>query len=502
MGKVARRLLIGAGVAFGAIFLVAVGIGLFFDVNHYKPQIQAAVAKATGMDLRINGKASLKLFPRVRIGLRDAHLQNPSYPGKDVFAARELEVAPRIIPFVLHREMVVDQVALQGPQIHIEKEAHGRFNFESPAAPPRPSKQAAGQKPATEPGRINAVLIRDGELTYSDLASGEKIQLSGLNADLSGISWGTGGAMSSITLTGKAQASSLKSGRLSATGLKASFRDDHGLVRVDPSEAKIFGGVLRGNAQVDLRTAVPKIKLVQSVTHLDLAQMPVNQRIQVAGTADVSLNLSASGSDTKAITRTADGEVTLRSQNITLGSVDLDSLGEKFQIGQATGLASVASALVSGPLTPTENQAIGLAGSISGGKSVIHKLVADWRISHGIATAKDVAFATEKTTVAVKGNLDLIHQTYQNFYVATVDAKGCAKNKVGIEGSLSHPRPSLGSVGQQISKSYLGQAGGTIGADIAGLPGILEGTKKGAESQKAAPSGCDLFYSGSVLQKG
>ena len=69
MGKVVRRLFIGLGAIVGLLVLMVVGIALFFDVNHYKPQIETAVAKSTGMNLKIAGKASLKVFPQIRIAL-------------------------------------------------------------------------------------------------------------------------------------------------------------------------------------------------------------------------------------------------------------------------------------------------------------------------------------------------------------------------------------------------------------------------------------------------
>src|SRR4051812_19407505 len=104
MRKAVRRSLVGAGVLVAVFALVLFYAAFFFDVNHYKPQIQGAVDKATGMDLRINGAASLKVFPRIRVALKDVHLFNR---GKELFAAGEVQAAPQLIPYLFHHETVV-----------------------------------------------------------------------------------------------------------------------------------------------------------------------------------------------------------------------------------------------------------------------------------------------------------------------------------------------------------------------------------------------------------
>ena len=62
-----------------------------------------------------------------------------------------------------------------------------------------------------------------------------------------------------------------------------------------------------------------------------------------------------------------------------------------------------------------------------------------WKISDGIASTADVAFATERNRVAVKGKIDIQKQTFNNLKVAIIDKKGCVKYIQTINGSFSKP---------------------------------------------------------------
>ena len=63
----------------------------------------------------------------------------------------------------------------------------------------------------------------------------------------------------------------------------------------------------------------------------------------------------------------------------------------------------------------------------------------------------------------------------ENFYVASVDPKGCAKSPVEVAGALRWPHRVASSIDRQLSQSYLGSAASAIAR-------------------------CDLFYPGSAIQ--
>ena len=506
--KKLRKLLIGAGILAGTLVVFAVGVSLFFDVNRYKPQIENALAQATGMKLNIKGKATLKVFPKLRVALNDVHLSNA---GREFFEAKELEVSPQAVPFLFQRKVIVNKVSLLSPKIHIEKSASGRMNFQTAkTSPPKSSKSAIGG-PGGGPVKIGSIRIKNGDLTYKNDSLGQTIQVGGVNVDLSGISWDGQAAdtMKSLSFRGDVEAQSLKvatkTGTRTASNLKATVRDDHGFIHLGPTEVNIFGGVTQGNAQIDLRSAAPKIEIAQTASGIDLAQAAPKLKNKLSGSVDGSVKLTGSGTDVQALTKTMSGTISIHSQNVAT-SVDIDGLAAKLKSAQGMDLVGLGASLLSSPLGEAAGQAAGIAGGSAQPKTAIRKLISDWSINKGIASVKDVAFSTAKTTVAFKGDLNLIDKKYQNFYVATVDQQGCVKNKVEVGGPLDRPRPVAGSVGKQLSESYLGSAGsalGSTGSQIAGIFGGKEEPKAGTSpAPKKGSEGCDQFYSGSAINAG
>jgi uncharacterized protein involved in outer membrane biogenesis len=505
-----RKVFIGATALVALIIVVLVGFGLFFDVNRYKPQIEAAVTKSSGMNLKINGKASLKVFPRIHIALKDVHLSNQ---GIQLFAVNEIQVAPRLIPFALHKEVVVDSFSMMSPQITIEKTAKGRMNYETASQQSKKQtvqekKGAAGESGKKESamgaGSVRSVKIRDAEISYLDRKTGQKTVLKDLDADLSDIAWnalGTGvGAntefIKSIRFKGDVQAKSLTSDKLVVSNLKTKVRNERGVLQLNPTEANALGGAVRGSAQVDIRGDSPKVKIAQTATGLDLNQLEMKGKERFSGIVDASLNLSASGDNATALTRSSNGNVSVRSKDVTLIGINIDNLANQLKSAKGLELAQLSSSLLTGVMGKQTQNASGAEPKKSGEKTVIRNLVSDWQIVQGVAQTKDVALSTGKTTVAFQGRVNLVNETYQGFQVAMVDPQGCSKNKIAIAGSITKPRPAEGAVEKQVTESAMGAAAGILGGKLGSQ--LKKSEEKAPEEKKS--SECDHFYEGAALR--
>lgn len=497
----------------GAFVILIVGasiyVGLFFDANRFKPQVEEAAAKAAGMTLKINGDLSLKVFPRIHLAVKDIHL---SKSKSEILAAQDLEVTPELFPFLLHRKIIIDNVTLVDPKIHVEKSASGRMNFEptqqaGTAGPYKVTQAEASEQTEAAPGEIHSVRIKNGDISYMDQKTGQNIRINDLDVNLSGISWNQPDLVKSLTFHGDIDAKSIqlksKTDVKTVSNLNVRIRDERGLIHLDPTEVSIFGGTIKGNAQLDLRGSIPKIELSQTASHIDLDQAAPKIKSKISGTVDADVKLTSQGNDAQSLTKTLNGTVQVHSKDLAT-SINVASIASDLKAAKGLDLVGVGTAI-----GKVAGQAAGVVGgpeSPSKPSNAIRTLVANWDIKQGIANAKDVALSTENTTVAFKGDVNLVDKKYQNFFVATVDPKGCSKQKVEIGGPLDSPKPVLGSVGKQIAESYLGQAGGMLGQEGSKLGGLFgkkeepkPGTNTPAEKGKET---CDQFYSGSALHTG
>ncbi len=171
-----RRPLRIASIAVAAVLVVVVGAGAVLlvrlDPNAYKPDIVQAVKRATGRELALNGKITLKpsLWPTIQI--EDVAFSNPpgfSRPHMATLQGLELQLA--LFP-LLSRKIEIDRLVLIRPDIMLETDSAGHPNWQmapevSPPAPAGTQAPAKTGKTATSVS-IDTIRIQDGTLAYRD----------------------------------------------------------------------------------------------------------------------------------------------------------------------------------------------------------------------------------------------------------------------------------------------------------------------------------------------
>lgn len=462
MARLGRRLLVGTLVFAAIVLVVAVWAAVFLDVNRYKPSIENAVSTSLGVEFRIRGNVALHLLPLPRLKVRDIRLTNGT---SELLSAEELQVSPRLLPFIFHRRISIDRLTLQRPQIRLEQ----------PITIP------------LRPGKMSSISVQDGTFSYLDQSSGRSIEVRGLEVKLSDLSLGESDGLQSpallrsLSLRGTLHAATVQIGTLRASEVRSGVRAEAGLLQLDPTDVTLFGGDSHGSLTLDLRRPSPRIQVVQVAPQLDLGQVFPGEKTYFSGTVQASFDVVGTGTDLKAITKTTQGHVAIRGEHLSIEGWDVDQLIEDYNRTQKFSLIDLGAVLVAGPFGPLLTKGSDFArlyGGMGEGKSEIRTLVSDWAIVDGIATAKDVAFSTGQNTVAFQGDVNLVNGGLRGFFVATVDPRGCAQVKQQITGTLTHPdAPGVAS------KSLFGP----IGSVIQGALDLVKSDR------------CDLFYSGSAL---
>jgi AsmA protein len=163
---VAAMLLLGA---IGVAVLVAT-----FDPNDYRPQIVALVKAQTGRDLAI-GDIGLTVFPSIGAELKQVSLAQRS--GEGEFAGvSEAQVHVALWP-LLSRQVVVDEVRLDGLRANLVKHADGTTNFDD-LLQPREEKPAQAPQPAqAKPVHldIQAIRVTNARVTWRDKTNGNDL---------------------------------------------------------------------------------------------------------------------------------------------------------------------------------------------------------------------------------------------------------------------------------------------------------------------------------------
>ena len=166
-----------------AVFAATVFV-LVFDPNDYKDKISEGVREATGRELTIEGDLHLSLFPWLAIEMGRAELGNaPGFDATPFASFESAKLSVRVLPLLLHRQVVVGTAALDSLTVNLQVRKDGTGNWEDfgEAAEPEPvaaEPEAAGGRATID---VASVAVTDAALTYSDVTTGDRFELTDLD---------------------------------------------------------------------------------------------------------------------------------------------------------------------------------------------------------------------------------------------------------------------------------------------------------------------------------
>jgi AsmA protein len=130
MSKVFKWLVFLFGGLVLFLVLAIILIPLLIDINHYKPQIEEQIVKATDHPFTLGGDIKLSLFPWVGISLSDMHFGNPKgFSEKDMVTVGEFRVKVKVLP-LLSKKIQVKEFLLDGARTILETRKDGKTGWQ------------------------------------------------------------------------------------------------------------------------------------------------------------------------------------------------------------------------------------------------------------------------------------------------------------------------------------------------------------------------------------
>ncbi len=452
-----KKVLVILGLLVVLAVVAAIALLLLVDVNAYKPRIEAAATDALGMELRIQGKAALRLVPSVGISVADVRVRNR---GTELVKLGSLRIGVKVVP-LLRRELRITEFVLEKPDVLIEKGKDGRFNFETPPKAPRPAPSAATKTAALF---VRDSAVRGGHFVYVDRKTGSRTELDGIDLtvhDLSLAGKAGAGVAKTLSFTGDLKLAGFRAGNVAASDVRATVKAANGVFHVGPLTMRMFGGSGKGEIDADLSgdSKVVKVRYTLTGFRAEEALSTVSKKNTVSGPLSISPDLSFRGKDGEAMIRSMSGTLSLRGENLAVQGLDIDETLAKISESRKVGIADVGAFVLAGPLGTLATKGYEVGGiytSSRGGETRITRLVSDWTVSGGVAQARDVAFATRKNRIALKGKLDIANGRFAGVTVASLDEKGCARLSQGINGPFRDPTLDKVSTLQSAAAPLLG----------------------------------------------
>jgi len=190
MGKLIRILAYLVGALALLIIVAAVVVPMVIDPNDYKDDIAAAVEAKTGRTLAIEGDIGLSVFPWLAVEIGPTRLSNaPGFSNRPFAVVKKVSVRIKLLP-LLHKQVEMGTVVLDGLQLSLETRADGKTNWADLAAheagQAKPAPEAAPSEPSS--GQlalaglaIGGVRISDANVLWDDKKQGARYQVEGLS---------------------------------------------------------------------------------------------------------------------------------------------------------------------------------------------------------------------------------------------------------------------------------------------------------------------------------
>ena len=471
MSKSLKIILVAVGGVIGFLALVVAAVLFFVDINAYKPRLEAAASGALKMEVRVGGRLGIGFFPGLRLTLEDVQIRNR---GADLASAKQASLGIDLLP-LLKKEVRIGSIALKHPRISIEQDRDGKFNFEKPEA-------VGGTLPALDLAKVS---LSDGTLHYADKQSGEGFEAVNCNLNARRLRLAEGKSsdrLKHLSLTAELTCGEIRTKDFSVSDLKFSADGKNGVFDLKPVTMHLFGAQGSGSIQADFSGAVPLYHVRYSLPQFPIEELfkSLSPQKVASGPMNFSVNLSLQGKTVNEMLQTAEGEFSLRGENLTLKGTDLDLEFARYETSQNFNLVDLGAFFFAGPFGMVVTKGYNFASIFQGseGSSEIRILVSEWKVEHGVAHSQDVAMATKLNRVALTGRLDLVNQRFDDVTMALIDAQGCAMVRQKIHGPFQKPvveKPNI----------FMSLAGPAVRL-----------LKKGRD---LFPGGeCEVFYAGSV----
>ena len=469
MSRSSKLILFAVGGLAGLVVLLAVIVALLLGVN-LRSRVQAAASEALEVDVDVRGRAAIGFLPGVHVSLADVHALKR---GAEVASAGEVDLGIAILP-LLHKEVRIKNIALKHLRITLERDRDGKLNVERESA-------AKGVYSALTVARGS---VSDGTLLYANKQSGNVFEAADCNLDVSRMLWVPGenaAFLTNLSFAAQLACAQIRTKDLTASDVKLSLDGKNGVFDFAPVTMRLFGGHGSGSIRADVSGSVPVYQVRYSLAQLRIEEYfkTISPKPVGEGAMDFSANLSLRGETTDALKRSAAGEASLHGENLKVAIGDLDRKLSRYETSQSFNLVDMGALFFVGPLGVgvTKGYDFVRIFESSSGSTTIHTLVSKWQVEHGVAQATDVAMATQKNRVALKGGLDFVTGRFDDVTVALIDDKGCSRVQQKIRGPFQHPEAEKANV----------------------FTALAGPTRKLLKQAKGLFDGhCKVFYSGSV----
>jgi AsmA protein len=258
------------------------------------------------------------------------------------------------------------------------------------------------------------------------------------------------GALKTLQLNGKLAIGSATIYGMKVSQVAVGLAADGGVLHIKPAAAALYGGTSNGDITVDAHGTVPVLELNENLAGIEVQPLLTDfaKLSRVSGRGNVTVNVTAHGNTTTALTSSLDGHAAMNLTNGTIQGINLWSA-----INSAVALAQRQS----------------MPAKSGGNSTPFDTFKASADLSNGIATTKDLDIASGDLHVTGQGTASLVTEAV-HYRVNAAILKGAATRSalanipLLITGTMKSPsvRPDTQALVKSVAQQQLQKQKGAV----------------------------------------
>jgi AsmA protein len=168
-----KPILIIGGIVL-LILIILLALPLFVNANQFKPTLETKLGAALGRQVTI-GDIKLAIFSGGVTVSDIAIADDPAFSKSPFLTAKSLTVGVELIPLIFHKEVNVDSITVDSPDVSLIHGPGGKWNYSSLGGGSSSKSSApAGGSPSAGAMSVKKLEIKNGKILVSSTASSQK----------------------------------------------------------------------------------------------------------------------------------------------------------------------------------------------------------------------------------------------------------------------------------------------------------------------------------------
>ncbi len=487
-----KKFFIGV-VALFAIIIVGLVIAIsMVNLNKYKPQIEKAVKQNSGYDMKIAGDISASFSP-IGISISGVSISNPQIKSNQkFFNMGKLSVAVELKP-LLSKQVKVKYIVLNDLTLDIKKLKNGKFNF---AVAKKESKKVSSkgktetqekQKTALPAVNVKEVRIKNANINFKDLKTGAIAKVQNISVNVDNIGFDPSKKMlQAVSFDAKTKIAKVTFNQYNIKDISVALNMKNAIATMSDMKLYMYNSLVDAKAKLNLNKKVPFLNIEADIPKFKMASFSKEylKKDILSGTVKVHKKFSMSLGDLKTIKKTLRGTALIDGEGVGVKGFDLDKILSKYSDAKKMNPADLGMSLASG--FAKGGSLSGVFGANGGGTTLLKRLHVKVDIAKGIVKLSDVAMATGKNRIALKGKLNIVTQRFLDMKFGVLNAKNCAKFSQTIQGTFAKPKVK---VDESMVVNTINTVSSLLGSFGVKVPKVKKDNSK-----------CTPFYTGVVKQ--